>query len=457
MSNLFTEFDPVSAKQWKQLIQADLKGADYNEKLVWQSPEGIHVKPFYHPDTSTADYGPIPGQPANWQIAQSIFIDDEGIANKLTVEALQRGAESIYFVADKAFKIEQAFQEFPFSEVTIYLELTFLSEEFLSELNSYLKEKEATVNYNLDIVGNLARTGNWFHNLEKDHNIVVDFTRKNLTSRVIGVDASLYQNAGATMVQQLAYALAHANEYLNHFNDQGIDYSGEITFKVAVGSNYFFEIAKLRALRKLYSTLAVEYGRNQNCHIIATPSKRNKTLYDYNVNMLRTTTESMSAILGGANAVCNQPYDVLYHKSNEFGERIARNQLLVLKEESYFNKVANAADGTYYIEQITAELAEKALAVCKEIEKGGGFLSQLKEGTLQRKIKKSAEKEQARFDSGALKLVGSNFQSNASDAIKGDLELYPFTKKKSGKTLLAPIVPRRLSEVYEQNRLEGEA
>src|SRR5690606_37466381 len=160
--------------------------------------------------------------------------------------------------------------------------------------------------------------------------------------------------------RQLAYALAQLNEYLNAFASKPETVNKTI-FKVATGSNYFFEIAKIRALRLLYASLAKEYAINAECHIVAMPSKRNKTLYDYNVNMLRTTTECMSAVLGGADTICNLPYDALYHKSNEFGERISRNQLLILKHESYFDSVTNASDGSYYIESLTTQLAEKAL------------------------------------------------------------------------------------------------
>ena len=177
------------------------------------------------------------------------------------------------------------------------------------------------------------------------------------------VHVDTYQNAGATMVQQLAYALSHVNEYLNHF---GSKITNKITFNVTVGSHYFFEIAKLRALRILWASLASEYGFNTNCRIKAIPSKRNKTIYDYNVNMLRTTTEWMSAVLGCADVVCNLPYDSLYHNTNEFGDRISRNQLLILKNESYFDKVNNPSDGAYYIEHLTQKLAEKALELFKE-------------------------------------------------------------------------------------------
>ena len=212
----------------------------------------------------------------------------------------------------------------------------------------------------------------------------------------------------------------------------------------------------MRALRLLYAALASEYNFKPHCHILATPSKRNKTLYDYNVNMLRTTTEAMSAILGGANAVCNLPYDALYHKSNEFGERISRNQLLILKAESYFDAVTNPTVGSYYIEKLTEELAEKALTVFKEIEKSGGFLKQLKEGIIQKKIKESAQKEQSLFDSGTLVLVGTNKYQNKMDAMSEDLELFPFVKTKARKTIIEPIIEKRLSEKIEKERLENE-
>ncbi|WGF92510.1 methylmalonyl-CoA mutase subunit beta [Aequorivita marisscotiae] len=454
---LFEDFDEVSAKQWKQQIQFDLKGADYNETLVWQSAEGINVKPFYHADDSNENFQPIPGQPNSWKIAQKIFIDEAQIANNIAIDAVNRGAEAIFFTAAKDFEPAAVFKNFPFEKVTVYFEMLFLSEAFCNKLINFFSEKKATVFYNLDIIGNLSRTGNWFHNLKTDHEILDRIYKENSAQNLLAVDVSLYQNAGATIVQQLAYALAHANEYLNLFSiTSSAVQRSLLTFKIATGPNYFFEIAKIRALRKLYATLAKEYGANETCHIIASPSKRNKTLYDFNVNLLRSTTECMSAILGGANTIYNIPYDALYHKSNEFGERISRNQLLILKHESYFDAVSNPADGTYYIESLTDELAEKALLLFKEIEKGGGFLQQLKEGIIQKKIKKSAEKEQELFDSGQIKLLGTNYHPNKNDRMKDDLELYPFVKHNPIKTLIAPIVEKRIAEITEQQRLNQE-
>ena len=452
---LFNEFDEVSAKQWKQKIQYDLKGADYNETLVWQSPEGINVKPFYHQDDFSKEFQPIPGQPESWKIAQEIFIDEEAIANKIALNALNRGAESIIFKAEKEFDIEVVFKDFPYQDATIYFDLRFLSEEFYNNLIEFLSPKNAKVYYNIDIIGNLARTGNWFHNLKRDHEILDAIVAKNPSAKLLAIDSGLYQNAGANIVQQLAYALAHANEYLNHIGSEAKQ-SIKLTFQLAIGSNYFFEIAKIRALRKLYAVLAKEYGVDETCHIIAVPTKRNKTLYDYNVNMLRTTSECMSGVLGGADTVCNLAYDSLYHKSNEFGQRISRNQLLILKHESYFDAVSNAADGTYYIESLTDEIAKKALEKFKEIEKGGGFLKQLKEGSIQKKIKENAEKEQHAFDNEELKLLGTNYHVNPNDRMKNDLELFPFQKRNPVKTILEPILEKRLAEHTEQERLKQE-
>jgi methylmalonyl-CoA mutase len=270
---------------------------------------------------------------------------------------------------------------------------------------------------------------------------------------IISVDSGLYQNAGANMVQQIAYTLAHANEYFNRISN----HNQTVVIQMAVGSNYFFEIAKLRAMRLLFHLIAKEYHPDLECHLLVIPTKRNKTIYDYNVNMLRTTTECMSAILGGADAISNLPYDSLYHKDNEFGDRIARNQLLILKNESYFDKVNNPGDGSYYIESLTQQLAEKSLALFKDIELNGGFLKQLNDGIIKRKIQESADKEQELFDSGKETLLGTNKYPNQKDLMKNDLELFPFVKTKPRKTLIVPIIEKRLAEKSEQERLSNES
>ncbi|WP_298239044.1 methylmalonyl-CoA mutase subunit beta [uncultured Algibacter sp.] len=451
--NLFDDFNQVSAKQWKQKIQFDLKGADYNETLIWHINEDIAVKPFYHAD----DFSKYPEvthkETKGWKICQSIFVTDARKANSKAIHAIKRGAESIKFIIpDDTHSTLDLIQNINLKLTPIYLELQFLSEVFVKNIGKSINNEKIQIE--IDIIENLAKTGNWFKNIKDDFQKLESVIKE---TNSITINTSTYQNGGATIVQQLAYALAHANEYLNYFktNNQKIQ-TLKTTFNVAVGTNYFFEIAKLRALRQLWNILSSEYNINSNCYITVTPTKRNKTLYDYTTNILRTTTECMSAILGGADTIYNLAYDTIYHKDNEFGERIARNQLLILKHESYFNIVNNASDGSYYIESLTNQLAEKALSIFKNIEANGGFLHQLKAGTIQRKIKESALKEQQQFDSGTEVLLGTNKHPNVNDKMKDELELYPFVKSKTRKTLIEPIIEKRLAETLEQERLKKE-
>jgi methylmalonyl-CoA mutase len=452
-THLFEDFDPVSSKQWKQKIQFELDGADYNENLVWNSPEDIKVKPFYNSDDFTKTNS-VTTNASRFKICQNIFVFDVEKSIERAIDSLQRGAESLRFtIENESLEIDKLLEKLPLENTSIYFNFNFLSIDFINKINRIIEQKKASVFYNLDPIGQLAKEGNWFPTKEKNNFETLCLLSKTIRDNsLISINSALYQNAGANMIQQIAYSLAHANEYLNRIPT----IHQSIVFEVAVGTNYFFEIAKLRALRLLFQLIAKEYYHDSDCHLFVTPTKRNKTLYDYNVNMLRTTTECMSGILGGADAIANLPYDSIYHKNNEFGDRIARNQLLILKDESYFDKVNNPADGSYYIETLTSQLAEKALALFKEIEANGGFLKQLNEGIIKRKIQESADKEQQLFDSGKEVLIGTNKYLNEKDRMTAHLELFPFVKLKPRKTLITPIIEKRLAEKTEQERLASE-
>ena len=445
---LFNEFEDITASAWKQQIQADLKGADYNDTLLWKTNEGITVKPFYHKDTDNHTVN-IPHN--NWKIAQWIEVVNSQEGNKKALDAIEKGAESIVFVINIELNITELLANIDINTIELQFKFNLLSMKMAEELvqlnlpHCYL---------NIDIIGNLAQTGNWYTSLKEDFSFIKTLVKKYPNQNILSIDTSVYQNAGATITQQLAYAIAHTNEYFNNFKDGTLP---QIQFITSTSGNYFFEIAKIRALKLLFKTLTEEYNSNHlDCTILSYPSNRNKTIYDYNVNLLRTTTECMSVIIGGANTVCNLPYDHIYHNPNDFGDRIARNQLLVLKNESAFDVVANPADGSYYIETLTQQLAEKALEIFKLIEEGGGFLAQLKEGTIQRKIKESGINEQEQFDNGSLVLLGTNKHPNMDDKMKHDLEKQPFVNRESRKTLIAPIKARRISEKSDKTRLEQE-
>ncbi len=459
-TTLFNDFNPVSSKQWKQKMQFDLNGIDYNNTLVWTSHEGIQVKPFYHLD-DFKERPPIHNTKVTaFKVCELIYVEDTITGNNLAIEAINGGTESIKFVIpSKTIKVTELLKDIDLNAISIYFELHFISPEYLKPIFSI--PSSAKIHLGIDIIGHLARTGNWFYNLNKDFLLIQEILSNKVsnTTSMLSVDMGLYQNAGANIIQQLAYAMAHTNEYFNFIeNNTSTDFPSEITitYHVGIGSNYFFEIAKLKALRILFTTIANNYTTNYKCHIFTSPSKRNMSIYDYNNNMLRTTTESMSAILGGADTICNLPYNAVFKKQNAFGSRMARNQLLILKHESYFNTVDNPTDGSYYIENLTNQLAEKALTLFKDIEKQGGFLKQLKKHTIQRKIKESATKEQDLFNSKKEIILGANKYPNQDEKIKHELELFPFIKTHKRKTLIEPIIEKRLTENLEQKRLKNE-
>lgn len=461
-NRLFKDFIPVSEAAWKQKIQMDLKGADYNQTLITPTADGINIKPVYHQDTAPVLDLPNRGTAYNdWYISQKVYCGNARAANKKILNILSRGAEGVLLdIPNVDVDLEILLKDLP--DVGLQVHPRFFDLNFLKKLHGF--KPKAYVH--LDIIHQLASTGNWFENQKGDNAKHATFLAnfKGYFAN-ISINTSAYQQAGATVTQELAYYCAHLNEYLNHYCDTSKEHDEtlyaafakaekRINIDTTTGANYFMEIAKYRAYRILTKTLGKAYGiENLRCYITATPSLRNKSLLDYNVNLLRTTTECMSAVLGGANTIHNLPYDAFFNKENEFGDRIARNQLLILKEEAYLNKVANAADGTYYINALTKELTNKALDIFKTIEQAGGFIQSLFEGTIQRKIKESDTAERERLSKGEKILVGVNKFSNPDQPLKNEYEILPFQKIEPRKTLIVPIAGKRLSEDVEKSQM----
>ncbi|AZQ44473.1 methylmalonyl-CoA mutase subunit beta [Nonlabens ponticola] len=458
---LFTEFDPVSEAQWKQKIQYDLKGADYNETLITKTPSGIHIKPLYLPDSQVEMNLPSRAtHDGGWYISQKIYCGNAAAANKKALDILNRGAEGLILDIPKAdVDLEQLFDNLP--AVGIQVHPRFMDLDFLDRLHKIAPN--AYVHF--DILHELGHRGNWFKNQKVDFEKHSKFLKnyKGYFSNIT-ITTSHYQQAGATVVQELAYYAAHLHEYLNAYchdaslQDDGI-YSAfakadkRINIDTTIGPDYFMQIAKYRAYRVITKSVGKLYDLNLEAYITATPSLRNKSLLDYNVNLLRTTTECMSAVLGGADTVHNLAYDAFFHKENEFGDRIARNQLLILKEEAYLNKVANVADGTYYINALTKELTEKAMQIFKEIEKAGGLVQSLFEGTIQRKTKESDTSEREKVQNGNQIMVGVNKFPNTAQPLQSEYEILPFQKIEHRKTLVTPISFKRLAEEIEKSEM----
>ena len=448
------EFKEISSKEWKKKIKYDLNGEDYSSKLIWKSIEGINVKPFYHYDIDKINVS-INHRANSWKIGHSIHVNNERNANSKALNLISKGVESVKFIINNPnVSISKLLNKIDIKTVRIYISTTFLDSNFFKKFESKnFKTKNCIFILN-DPIGNLAKNGNWYNNKSVDNKKISDsLVKLNHLNGVISVDTGLYQNAGAGIAQQLAYGLAHANEYLNNFKNK---INNSIVFNFALSGNYFFEIAKLQAFRIIWDSLIKHYEKDVDCHIVSTPSKRNKTIYDFNVNILRTTTECMSGILGNSDTIMNISYDELYKKENTFSERISVNQLLILKYESKFLDVINPTEGAYYIESLTQKFANKALNIFKDIEKKGGFLKLLMSGVIQKNIRNQAELEKSYYTNSKKQLLGIHFNPANKIKMNDQLEFYPFLKSKKRKTLIRPIIEKRIAEDIEIKFLDNE-
>jgi methylmalonyl-CoA mutase len=253
MKNLFDDFNSITSKQWKQQIQFDLKGADYNETLIWNSPENIKVKPFYHKDEFNANPA-INSKATEFKICQNIFVYDLEKSNRRAIESINRGAESICFtIENETIDVKRLLENILINKIPIFFHLSFISIDFVKKINSIAKEENTIIFCKMDPIGQLAKEGNWFETNEKNNFETLNLISSATTNiSFISIDAGLYQNAGANMVQQIAYTLGHANEYFNRIST----INNPIVFEIAVGTNYFFEIAKLRAIRLLFNLIS---------------------------------------------------------------------------------------------------------------------------------------------------------------------------------------------------------
>ncbi len=447
---LFSEFPPISTEEWEEVITKDLKGADYARKLIWRTNEGFEVKPYYraedlqgleHLETFPGDFPFVRGNKKNnnnWFIRQDIIVEDLEEANKKALFVLDRGIESLGFILPESLSVEQL-NVLLKGIVADAIEINFIIEDnFKAMLKSYisfLKEK----NYDLSKVfgsitfnplTELALAGKSSSVLEAKQ--LLEIT-KDLQFKVVAVHGSIFHNSGSSIVQELGFALATAAEYLDQLTEAGIkieEIAPKMRFDFAVGSNYFMEIAKIRAARLLWAKMIDAY--NPCCKSIArmfvhsTTSNWNKTVYDPYVNMLRTTTEAMSSVIGGTDSLTVNAFDESFETPSEFGERIARNQQLLLKEESYLDKVVDPSAGSYYIENLTNSIAAEAWKIFLAVEEQGGFVAALKAGYIQEQVNEMANKRNMDIANRKEILLGTNQFPNFTEKAEKDFEDYQF-------------------------------
>ena len=457
-NNLFEEFPPVSTQQWMDKVTADLKGADYNKKLVWKTNEGIDVQPFYRAENlENLDYlNSLPGEfpfvrgtkknNNEWLVRQSIVVKDFAEANKKTLNYLMRGVDSVAFVFKASSELSVADLDVLLKDISLdAVEVTFVgccSRRASEAFTAFVKKggwdpKTIRASVEYDPFGKFALTGvlrNGAEHVIGNAINMIASTAELTKFTTLAVNGKNFGNAGSSIVQELAYSLALGAEYLTALTEKGTEVDAvakKMKFNLSVSANYFLEIAKLRAARLLWAQIVKAYNPKCECSckmtIHAETGSWNKTVYDAYVNMLRTQTEAMSASLGGADSITVLPFNAAYEESNEFSDRIARNQQLLLKEESHFSKIADPAAGSYYIEELTASIADQAWKLFLEVQEKGGYLAALREGFIQTEIKKMAAKRDMNIATRRENLLGVNQFPNFTEKIEGDVDASVFT------------------------------
>lgn len=449
-TELFDGFTPTSPEEWKAQIEKDLRGKDYNT-LISQTPDGISIQPFYH--RSQVD---VSGQPfkamAKWDIVQEILVEDAKAANKEALDHLNRGATSLLFYCNADVSLDQLFEgiqiEFIRTNFVVEGDASVLVENFKELIsNRGLNTSEIAGSINIDCLESIARTGKWKAREEADFENIKKLNTS-LPENIKGlcINANLFTNAGATLSQQLGIALSMVYEYIHRLELQD---TNSFWINFALGSDYFGEIAKLRAFRRLWTQLNSELGFEQNeAFIYAETALRNKTILDGYNNMIRTTSESMAAAIGGANEISVKGFNHTFKNPDFFGERIAKNQQNMLEHESHMNAVNDISQGSYFIETLTEKLATKGWEFFKEIEKRGGYVDTMKSGWLQEQVELSADAEQKAFDDQKVVLIGANKYAKQDENLK-EIIAHGMFAGNDKDTVIKRIVPTRLSEKLE--------
>ncbi len=431
---LFANFPPVSTKEWEDKIQVDLKGADYEKRLIWKSPGGLKIKPYYRAEDleNLPHTKVLPGESPyvrgkkikynDWIIRQDFETPDHSEANRLALQAIEKGVDAVGFNATEVTaeaEMKTLLSGIDPETTEIHLVHGKSYPELLDYLIAVTGSKKSTGSLNFDPLGFFVLYNKFYGNKEdnfQETKAVIEKAKSRLPGFfVLSVNGQHYHNAGASAVQELAFALAQGNEYLARLTDMGLsvdDIAPRMQFSFGAGSNYFLEIAKLRVARMLWAQIVKQYqpasedSEKMQVHVYT--SNWNKTLYDPYVNMLRTTTEAMSGSIAGADSITVEPFDTTYKRPDEFSYRMARNQQIILKTEAYFNKVADPAAGSYYVENLCDSIGKAAWDLFLEIEDKGGFIQYASDGLIRTEVEEVCQKRDMDIAMRKQVFVGTN-------------------------------------------------
>lgn len=446
---LFDQFPPVSYQEWRAKVETDLKGADFDKKLVWRTNEGFNVQPVYRAediaDLKTTDS--LPGQypyvrgtrtDNDWLSRQDIVADTPEEANAIALDVLNKGINSLGFKVNDPADVAVLLKGITLSAVEINLNpcprnAVAVAAELVKLVKAEGCEEtfKGSVNYNP-----LRRQ--FRHGVEGVDTAAITAEACTLLDtvadvpgiRCLAVDSVMLANGGAYIYEELGYALAWGTAWLTALTEAGrsIDeVANRVKFNMCVSSNFFMEIAKFRAARMLWAQIVKQYGPKCDCAckmmVCAMTSRFNQTIYDAHVNLLRSQTETFSACVAGVDSIVVTPFDVAYKKPDAFSERIARNQQFLLKEESHMDKVVDPAGGSYYVEHLTVAIAEQAWKLFLSVEENGGFFTAVGDGSVQKAVNEACAKRHTDVARRKEILLGTNQYPNINEKAADKIEI----------------------------------
>ena len=445
---LFTEFQVPTTQEWLDKIEVDLKGADFQKRMVWRTNEGFNVQPFYRRedlqelkavDSLPGEFPFVRGNKKDnnlWFVRQDIIVDDAKAANAKALDILNKGVDSL------GFKISGKDVSADFIATLLdgilpqYVELNFTTcqrhcVELAEILVAYFKQKgyplaELKGSIDFDPIARMMKKGKDTTPVLQQAKPLIEALKELPGYRCINVNSVALNNAGAYIYQELGYALAWGAEYMNILTEAGIDATEagkRIKFNMGVSDNYFLEIAKFRAARLLWAQIVKQYEPQCDCacqmHVCAYTSEYNQTLFDSYVNLLRSQTETMSAAIANVDSIVVTPFDKPYETPTEFAERIARNQQLLLKEEAHFDKLVDVSGGSYTIEHLTDAIAQEGWKLFLAVEEAGGFLAEAQKGDIVNAVNESNTKRHADAAKRKEFILGTNQFPNFTETSDG--------------------------------------
>ena len=458
-ASLFEDFQPHSKEVWKNQAIKDLKGKDFDQTLIWQAEGDLHIEPYYnHEDLSSIPVDLIQSAQTNtaiaaWHNREKIIFSSEKATNQHILEAIEWGADSVIIDFEgkdiTTIDFKKLLHQIKLSEIYVFFKVQNQSVQLLETLASLIPY-QMKGGVQDDYLATWMSTGE----LSKDSTIQLAQSIRKVQNhphfKALLVSGEVFHNAGANSVQEIAFTLANALEYIDQLTEAGLSLEeilNKIEFSIAVGTDFFTEIAKIRAMRYLWQKVLSEgYSFDKANEFPAIITAHTSSYFDAaltpNTNMLRATTEAMSAIIGGADALVLHAYNSTFEKEESFGKRIARNISTILKEESYLDKVNDPSAGSYYIEHLTFELAQKALDLLQEVASLGGSIAAFEQGFIQNTIAQTHNSRQEATTSGKRVMVGVN-------KFRFDEKPFVYEATETPSSTIPLLKAQRLSEVVE--------